>query len=182
MRHRQASAVAVLLAVSACACRQTPQPSVLPEQIVIFPGATAVRPESHRDGTVGVTYEIDMAFPAAPLLERLRAVFPADTWRALPNDWLNPGLPSSHTRGWGNFQDGTNTPTTEVHQWMAQWQDLHGDVVLYVLRYDSKAGANPSMLAAPDNARLHVTAVWNPAAVAEQLMNSAHGMPPKQRL
>ena len=47
-----------------------------------------------------------------------------------------------------------------------------GNVVWYVLRYDSKMKEGVD-LSRPDNSNLSVTAVWVPAPVAEQIISSA---------
>jgi hypothetical protein len=58
-------------------------------------------------------------------------------WRALDEDLLNPGVPSSHATGWASFRDATTTPTTRARQWYAQWRHASGDVVAYGLLYAS---------------------------------------------
>jgi hypothetical protein len=115
---------------------QRNEPS-LPHELVVFPGARAVKPETQSNGTIGVTYELDMPYPATGLLQAVHQTFSAADWRPMVDDWLNPGLASSHSRGWTSFIDGTRKPEMTVHQWMAQWQNVKGDVVLYVLRYDT---------------------------------------------
>jgi len=159
-----------------CKSQPTNSPAVqLPPVIVVAAGATDVRPEARADGQIGVTYAVREQFPADALLERIRATLPAPEWRPLPNDWLNPDSPSSHQTGWTKFEDGRKAPPTEVHQWLAQWQDTQGNVVLYVLRYDSTLMANRPYRRAPDNSDLSVTAVWIPAALAKQVMSTPGG-------
>ena len=158
----------------ACQPRESgSSPLHLPAVLVVAAGASDVHPETKPDGEIGVTYSIDEKFRPDALLERIRAAVPSPEWQPLPNDWLNPGLASSHERGWTEFRDATVTPPTEVHQWLAQWQDSHGNVVWYGLRYDSKAKDGAVDLSRPDNAHLNVTAVWVPAPVAKQMMLNA---------
>jgi hypothetical protein len=167
---------AVVLLASACQSNGPEPPRMqLPPQVVVSAGAKDVRPETKPDGETGVTYTVREEFPADALLRQIRAVLPAPEWRPLPNDWLNPGVPSSHERGWTTFSDATKTPRSEVHQWLAQWQDSHGNVVVYVLRYDSRATEGQADVSRPDNPNLSVTAVWVPAAVAERMMSTAGG-------
>jgi hypothetical protein len=108
-------AVALALLVSfGCSARQVAPPS-LPKEIVVPSGATKINPESHRNGTTGVTYELNMRYPAMPLLEQIYKALPSPEWQPLKDDWLNPGTPSSHSRGWMNYSDGTRRPEAEVH-------------------------------------------------------------------
>jgi hypothetical protein len=145
----------------------------LPVVLVVPPGATDVRPETKPDGQMAITYRVREEFAADALLGRIRAALPSPEWQPLPNDWLNPGLLSSHKRGWTDFDDATRTPPTHVHQWLAQWQDSQGNVVWYALRYDSRVQGGAADLSRPDNSSLSVTAVFVPERVAKQILSSA---------
>jgi hypothetical protein len=155
------------------AVSQTP---TLPPGVVVLPGASSIAPETHRDGTKGVKYELNTAYPATAALDQLRKSLSKD-WRPLKDDWLNPGQPSSHSRGWTSFLDSVRKPEAEVHQWLAQWQDVHGNVVIYNFQYRSKPGAT-----LPDNSVLRVTAAWIPAKLAESMMDNVRGVPAKRGL
>jgi hypothetical protein len=162
--------------LSGCQPQATNAPVVqLPSVIVVAPGATDVCPQRSADGQVGVSYKVREQFPADAMLARIRAALPTSEWRPLPEDWLNPGVPSSHHAGWSTFEDGTKTPSTEVKQWFAQWQDTEGNVVLYMLRYDSTFVPDRPYRRAPDNSDLSVSGLWIPAVVAEQAMAKPGG-------
>jgi len=160
----------------ACQPKASDSPRLdLPSVLVVAPGAKDVRPETKGDGEIGVMYIVREEFRADALLGRIRAALPSPEWRPLPNDWLNPGLVSSHERGWTEFRDATRTPPIEVHQWLAQWQDSQGNVVWYAQRYESKVKEGAADLSRPDNSNLSVTAVWVPAPLAKQMIFSAGG-------
>jgi hypothetical protein len=167
---------AVVLFGAACRSHAAEPPRMqLPPSIVVPAGATDVHPETKPDGETGVTYTVREEFPADDVLRQIRAGLPAPEWRPLSDDWLNPGMRSSQERGWTNFSDLTKTPRSEVHQWLAQWQDSRGNVVVYALRYDSKAREGRDDMSRPDNTNLHVAAVWVPAEVAERMMTAVSG-------
>jgi hypothetical protein len=162
------------VSVIAIACQETgTPPAALPAVLVVPAGATDVRPEKKPDGEIGLTYMVREEFAADALLGQLRAALPPPEWQPLPNDWLNPDLASSHTRGWTDVDDAMRTPPAHVHQWLAQWQDSHGNVVWYALRYDSRLKSGAADLSRPDDSRLSVTAVWVPERIATQLASSA---------
>jgi hypothetical protein len=176
MIHLDRIGLLVTAAVIGVACQHqaagTPR-LALPSVLVVPPGATDVRPEAKPTGEIGVMYFVEEEFDADALLGRIRAALPSPAWQPLPNDWLNPSLVSSHTRGWTDFDDATRAPATHVHQWLAQWQDSNGNVVWYALRYDSRLKSGAADLSRPDNSRLSVTAVWVPERIATQIVSSA---------
>jgi len=130
-----------------------------------------VRREAALGGRIGVSYSVVQPYPAEPFLARVRESLAAGEWSALPDDWLNPGSPSSHQDGWGDVIDGTVSPNLRVHQWMAEWQNQAGDIVLYALRYESALPAGSVYDAGPDNSDLRVTALWIPAATVKQMQD-----------
>lgn len=173
-REQMRTTLSIFAIVAFCAAcsTPTPQPAAL-SALVVPPDATNVRRETKPDGTAGVTYAVQEEFPADALLGRIRAALTTPDWQPLPNDWLNPDLASSHTRGWTDFDEGRRTPPTHVHQWSAQWRDSKGNVVSYSLRYDSKIQPAGVDVSRPDNSNVSVTALWVPERVAKQMMSSA---------
>jgi hypothetical protein len=89
----------------------------------------------------------------------------------MPMDWLNPTIPSSHSQGWKTFIDGTVRPEVSVHQWMAEWKNASGDVVVYVLKCRSSYNASSGLAETPDNDRLAVAIACIPAARAKAMMS-----------
>lgn len=175
MNHllRIAASTAAVLTATACHVT-TVRTDKLPPALVVPDGATDVHPETKANGETGVTYTVSEVYPAKSLLERIRATLRSG-WTPLQTDWLNPGQPSSHVSGWGEFEDGTRSPTKRVHQWLAQWKDAEGNVVWYALRYESTLPQGNVYPAGPDNANLHVTAVWEPAALVKQMLRAVVG-------
>jgi hypothetical protein len=83
-------------------------------------------------------------------------------WKPLPQDFLNPDVPSSHQRGWALFEDHTKT-STRVFAWSAGWQNDAHDIVVYALRNES-----------PDNStrnlkNLQLIALFIPAEIAAKM-------------
>jgi hypothetical protein len=140
-----------------------------PPELVVYDGATAVRGTAERDGRYTLTYRVDALFPAAPVVDRIRSLFPGDRWQPLAQDWLNPGNPSGHSRGWSEFIDATKTPKTDVHAWSAEWKDTAGNIVMYSLRYDSVVSSASLTRETPDNSDLEVTVIFIPAAVVSAM-------------
>lgn len=176
MTMRRLSRVCVLcvgMAALGCSGRPFATDLALPHSLVLAPGAYDIVPEKKADGTNGVTYTVHEAFPADVLLARIRAALPSPEWEPMADDWRNPGMPSSHKTGWGDYTDGTQRPPRYVHQWMAQWRDQTGNVVFYDLKYFSvlMPGNLPALERQPDNDKVRVTAMWVPKAVAERLMS-----------
>lgn len=172
--------ILVLAAAAALNCSpRSPSASELglPPPVVLAAGAFDVRPEKKADGTNGVTYRLRETFPADALLGRIRSAVPPPEWQPLAMDWLNPDIPSSHQRGWGDWTDRTKTPPTRVHQWSAQWRDSQGNIVFYELRYDSTLHSGGGPLGPPDNDKVEVTALWIPKLAAQRMMESSRSVP-----
>jgi hypothetical protein len=82
-----------------------------------------------------LTYRVTEAYPAVATLSFIRSAVEANGWIPLKDDFLNPGLPSSHVKGWGTVIDETVSPSQTLHAWHAQWTNRHGDIVVYHLDY-----------------------------------------------
>jgi len=162
-------------ALSSTACHPNPAADLrIPPEVVVVRDAFDVRPEHKTDGSTTVAYRVHEAFPADTVLQSIRAALPATKWDAVPMDWMNPDVPSSHQRGWTSWTDGTKTPPTWVHQWSAQWRDKQGNIVYYELRYDSVLTPDKrpdDLLKRPDNDVLRVTGAWVPREAADRLMS-----------
>jgi hypothetical protein len=138
--------------------------------------ARNVKTRTAENGAVEMTYEVERAYPANEFLEQIATAAKSGGFEPLADDWLNPGVPSSHSVGWGTFIDAQVTPQVRMHQWLAQWRDASGNVIVYGLRYRSPV----DRMDAPDNTRLSVGAGWIPAAQAEQMMEAAQQPLPQQ--
>jgi hypothetical protein len=90
-------------------------------------------------------------------------------WDTLKEDWLNPGLPSSHVRGWVYFQDSTKTPATSVREWNADSENGAHDILTYMLDYSCPDDLCSSTRDLHD---LRVIAIHIPAHLAAQIKGS----------
>ena len=126
-----------------------------------------------------VGYHVAEPFPADGVLGLIAQRLSDAGWKPLPTDWLNPTIPSSHSRGWTYFLDGTVKPGRQVNQWMAQWQDTSGNVVVYALRYSYPLpeGKEPHPHT-PGNTDLEVHAALFPKDMAERVMREAAAAQP----
>lgn len=95
----------------------------------------------------GVEYEYEEPYPAKQLLTHIASQISPD-WRPRKEDSLNPGIPTSHVRGWVDYVDGTTRPESRVHMWSSEWENRSGDILSYTLLYRSpnteQSGAGPT--------------------------------------
>jgi hypothetical protein len=83
-----------------------------------------------------VTYEVDEPLPATRTLGLIRAEMRKRNWTPLREDFVNPGMRSSHLTGWRSFEEDGNL----VRQWLAQWSAPDGRIAWYELLYSSPRG------------------------------------------
>ena len=119
-----------------------------------------------------VYYEVNTPYPAQTVLDELRSELAKRGWRQLKDDFLNPGLPSSNVTGWQSFGDRTTNPPTFVQQWLADWENSTGDVVVYGLRYRHKDRATQ------DSDTLRVIGSYSSKAVADKQRDVAKSWKP----
>jgi hypothetical protein len=151
--------------------RRTAQQAPVPSAFFIPDGARNVE-HRERQEIREVNYEVDVAYPASPFLCELTRHVDQHQWRGLREDALNAGLESSLVRGWGDYGNATRKPETHVHAWMAQWQNLDGDLLTYGLQYEYPATAKPEL------SKLKVFAlIWPANLVRAQLGNRANQLP-----
>jgi|SRR5262245_15144763 len=136
-----------------------------PRALVVTPNAKAV--EFLQVGEIWqVHYQVEIAYPAESVLKHINDELRQAGWMPLQYDFLNPHLLSSHKEGWGSFIDATTKPNTKVHQWLAQWQDSHGDVVFFALRY------RHNVKGPPDLNTLHVFGSHSPKRIADMQLKA----------
>ncbi len=128
------------------------------EALVVLDGASMVQCGAGALGSFFVIYTISEEYPARSAIEEISSRLGALGWVPLKEDWLNPGLPSSHVRGWTDYRNETRNPPAYTHQWSAQWQDRFGNVVAYTLQYEYRVGERPDLHS------LWVNASWFPVA------------------
>ena len=162
----RAVVLANLAALAACGGVQDRQQ--WPAELLALDGATSLRHVERGNGTHELTYQLREVYPAESVLTRIRAALPPDRWQALTADWLNPDNPSSNSRGWADFVDGTKRPNTFVHIWSGAWKDGAVNLVEYSLRYDSSLPSGEIFREKPNNDALKVTALFFPATVVTE--------------
>jgi len=128
------------------------------EALIVLDGATQLQRDPGAYWSFHVAYALTEKHPASNAIQQISSRLKALGWTPLQDDWLNPGLPSSHVRGWTDFVDGTTTPMHHVHQWGAQWQDKSGNIVGYTLRYSYPESGTPDLQS------LWINVSWYPAA------------------
>jgi hypothetical protein len=135
--------------------------------LILAPSAKSPKYIKYQDGRQQVIYSTESEYPAEDVLSFISAELKKRGWRPLPQDFLNPHIPSSHQRGWTFFEDHTQKPWTGVYAWNADWENGFDDIVVYVLRYES-----------PDNStrnlkNLQVIALFIPADIVAKMKRDA---------
>ena len=135
--------------------------------LVVAPLVKSPKYLRYQDGRQQVIYSTESEYPAEDVLSFIGAELKKRGWKPLPQDFLNPEIPSSHQRGWTFFEDHTQKPWTGVYAWNADWENGSHDIVVYALRYES-----------PDNStrnlkNLQVIALFIPAVIAAKMKRDA---------
>jgi hypothetical protein len=177
-------AVAGLLASQGCrgsAGDAVINASSLPSELAPLPGAIDIKAHTQPGGLIWVHYDLTEPFPARSALRAICDRFQSTGWSPLAYSWLNPTIPSSHTRGWTSFIGGPDEPRAMVDQWMAEWRNKAGAVVMYEFRYVSPSQSFARSPDEPDNTRLRVTGMLASASLARRFVaESATHAPPSK--
>jgi hypothetical protein len=136
-----------------------------PKSLVVAPSSLEVNYTSV-EGTTQLAYRVDVDYPAISVLKTISDKLSHEGWKPLKSDFWNPSIPSSHLRGWVQFEDHTTRPTTTVKQWMAQWENSNHDIVSYTLVYRYLSTDEPNLK------HLKVFAVLYPATIAAKMPKS----------
>lgn len=159
----------LLVVVAGVACQQRARGQAPVLGAFFIPDGARNVQHRERQGVQEVTYEVDAAYPASPLLCELAQHLDQRQWRGLREDALNPGSESSLVRGWGDYGNATRQPETHVHSWMGQWRNGEGDLLTYALQYEYPATVKPEL------SNLKVSGViWPASLVRAQLGNRAN--------
>lgn len=137
------------------------KPSSFPDDLILLPGAKNIR-YYELGGSFQLIYEITSDYPATETIKTISEELGKRRWHPLKEDYLNPGVASSHAIGWTDFQDLTRTPLRQVHQWLADWENEQGAVLIYGLRYEYEYGK------AKDLKNLMVISIFVPPDIAKQ--------------
>jgi len=142
------------------------KPPNYPDALILLPNASEIR-YYELAGTYQLTYRVSVEYPAKPAIAAISEELKRLNWAPLGEDYLNPGLSSSHVRGWTSFEDATKKPRQTVHQWLADWENQTGEVVTYGFRYQYESGKTE------DLRHLTVIAIFIPAPLAKQTREQA---------
>jgi hypothetical protein len=163
------SIVLVILAVCGSTLCQKSASSgkVLRPCLVVAPGGTNVK-DAKPNGQEQLSYRIQSPFPADDVLHAIAGRLESLGWRPLEEDYFNPGLPSSHVRGWQYFLDATTQPRSSARTWVGQWENDTHDIVDYMLEYRC---AEDLCSSTRDLHDLQVLVIYIPAELKSRLRN-----------
>ena len=125
-------------------CQGAEDPVACPKALVALPSASNSTCK-YVFGKTQLVYRVDVEYPADGALKTIYAKLRQQGWRPLKRDLLNPSIPSSHVRGWQQFEDDTTNPKTTVHAWQTQWMNQQKDIVEYMLEYRYPLGQTPDL-------------------------------------
>lgn len=130
------------------------------DALIVLPAAQNVRHVKF-EGTDQLSYKLIVDYPADKIIRAISENLESKGWDAMEEDYLNPGLPSSHVKGWTSFIDATKQPERCVHQWLAQWENKRHDIAWYAFRYEYPKDKSPDMKT------LYVYSVFIPAPLVK---------------
>lgn len=163
-----------ILAGSGCNAQRTVNLLKYSDSLVLVEGAQNPTYSKYL-GTDQLIYTVDVQYPAAQVIKEIYEKLGAKGWEPLSEDYLNPGLPSSHVRGWTDFIDSTEKPHRKVHQWLTQWEDSNQDIVWCTLRYSYPERAQPDLKS------LKVSIIFIPSKLAIESRKQMMGIPPQDK-
>jgi hypothetical protein len=156
-----------LAPVRAVPVRSAPPPKSAEEALAPINGASNVVRQGGAFESFGVDYTLQKGYPPKGVIEQISSRLEAHGWRPLKQDWLNPGMNSSHVTGWSAWNDVTDeSAPLQVLNWHAQWQNDAGDLIAYRFNYSYPLGASPAQQT------LDVDASWYPAAGRAEMQRS----------
>jgi hypothetical protein len=145
--------------LNGCARRAPKDAPRYSEGLIVCPGGQQMD-WAKSNGIDQLRYQISLEYPANSIISCISSGLAEKGWLPLQEDYWNPGLPSSHVRGWTNFRDATVHPEATVDSWYAQWVNNEGDIIFYALRYQYPPG---------DRHNLTVLAGFIPANIAKNM-------------
>ena len=110
-------------------------------------------------GTDQLSYWVEIEYPAQAVIDEFYLELDKQGWIPLDEDYLNPGLPTSHVRGWTDFVDATQVPNIRVHQWGSDWKNKRKDILVLTLRYFTDIEDSEKI------ERLYVSIIYVPRSV-----------------
>jgi hypothetical protein len=104
--------------------------------------------------SASVAFELDAPYPAAEPLSRTRQVLESREWQELRASRLLKGEPVGDAAGWFDYVDGTINPKVRTYQWIGEWANRGGDILIVTYLY---RGSDDTLFSPPVG-RLHVAA------------------------
>jgi hypothetical protein len=111
--------------------KQEPKVLNVSRALVVLPEAIDANYVINEKGSIQLGYRMKEPYPANGVIDEVSTRLEKSRWTPLKEDYLNPGLLSSHVRGWSRFE----IPAKIVHQWIGDWKDEYGNIVRYAFRY-----------------------------------------------
>jgi hypothetical protein len=106
----------ILVLTLSCREQNRQSASNYSDSLIVLKGASNVH--YHKVyGQDQISYKIFNKHPAKDTISELNTRLESKGWKPLKENWLNPGVPTSHIRGWGSYIDGTTNPELKVHSW-----------------------------------------------------------------
>ena len=153
--------------VRAVAIRSAPPPKSAEEALAPINGASNVVRRGGLFESFWVSYTLQKGYPAKDVIEQISSRLKTRGWHPLRENWLHPGVPSSHETGWSAWNDVTNeSAPRQVLDWQAQWQNDAGDLISYGFHYCYPLSAPPAQQT------LEVNASWYPADGRAEMQRS----------
>ena len=135
--------------------------------LIVLPGARDVH-RSSREGARGVSYRIEVEFPAAaPIVDVVKRL-QRRGWIPLGEDPRNAWATTSLLRGWTSFVDASGATPIRTYSWWSEWTNLGGDHVSYAFQYEAPEHGRSPMRS------LSVAAGFYPARLVRQLKEEAN--------
>ncbi len=154
--------VLLLVALTAIgACSNAPRSRA---ELFVPPDAEQLKVSNQYNGSV--EYRVLRTYPPDAFLVQLNEHMAAHGFHPANPDIF--GQQNSHSRGWGDFIDGTHTPNTHVAMWMGDWRAANGDCITTALRYVTPVGKDTDSTAV-----LEVTSMYMNARTVAQMQEAA---------
>jgi len=133
-----------------------------------FPENKKERFVEYPNGEQHTICTIEEKYPAESVIAKISNHLRDEGWSPLPESFLNPGIPSSLTRGWDKYTDGRKKVAQNVFQWSTDWINKDRDVVTYFLVYQEPllGKFDPDTLNGPTTNDLEVAGIFVPAKIA----------------
>ena len=144
--------------------------------LFVYPEAYDVKFTTTPAGFTQMSYLINAVYPAVEIIDDINLKLKNGGWIPQREDFMNPGTPTSHVRGWTSFIDASRKPKKAVFSWSAQWKNKNGDLIHYDLRYhqgenDDKE-LEKTIRSVPKNMKLGVFGVIYPKDVLKDYLKS----------